>query len=127
MVGKHREEVAGLLQQHTAVRKIDEDHIGLQDHKLGRLLLEGFVQERFRIVQCLSGCAAAVGRVTVLLPQLHRDEGGIALAVTEDEQVDRVVRFSENAVGRGGCCFLAAPAATHRSAKVPARREKRRI
>ena len=101
VVGKHREEVAGLLQQHTAVRKIDEDHIGLQDHKLGRLLLEGFVQERFRIVQCLSGCAAAVGRVTVLLPQLHRDEGGIALAVTEDEQVDRVVRFSENAVGRG--------------------------
>lgn len=68
VVGKHREEVAGLLQQHTAVRKVDEDHIGLQDHKLGRLLLEGFVQERFRIVQCLSGCAAAVGRVTVLLP-----------------------------------------------------------
>lgn len=47
VVGKHREEVAGLLQQHTAVRKIDEDHIGLQHHKLGRLLLEGFVQERF--------------------------------------------------------------------------------
>ena len=101
VVGKHREEVAGLLQQHAAVRKVDVDHIGLQDHKLGRLLLEGFVQERFRIVQCLSGCAAAVGRVTVLLPQLHRDEGGIALTVTKDEQVDRVVRFSEDAVGRG--------------------------